>query len=92
MSETPDRAGVEDVLWRGLTAIGGVLSERSLADLAILIRVGEHLVAYETLVTQAYEFFVPINRALVDELGSLGLVLQADPKYGKWLAECVSDE
>ena len=85
MSQIFDRATIEEVLWRGLKAVGGVLSERALADIAILIRAGEHLVAYEAIATQAYEYSVPLDREFVEELKSLGLVLDADAKYGEWL-------
>ncbi len=87
MSDIHDRAGVEDVLWRALKGLGEVLSERALGDLAILIRVGEHLVAYEIIATQVYEFSVPLDAELVADLRVTGAALSADPKYAEWIAE-----
>jgi hypothetical protein len=60
----------------------------AIADIALLIRVGEHLVAYETLATQAYEYSVGLDAGLVTELRDLGSVLAADPKYCEWLGAC----
>ena len=88
MTDAMGRSDIEDTLWRTLKVVGDALSMGAIADIALLIRVGEHLVAYETLATQAYEFSVGIDVRLVADLRTLGFALAADPKYGDWLGEC----
>jgi len=81
-------SNVENTLWRALTVVGEALSAGAIADIALLIRVGERLVAYETLATQAFEFSVGLDSSLVADLTSAGAALGADPKYGRWLRDC----
>jgi hypothetical protein len=88
MTLPTERSGIEDALWSALEAVGDALSVGAIGDIAILIRVREYLVAYETLATHAYEYAVDIEAGLVSELEVVGTVLGADPKYGELFTRC----
>jgi hypothetical protein len=80
----------EDMLWRVLKRVGEDLAVGTVAEVALLIRVGEPLVAYETMVAQLYEYAVTLEPSTASDLHALGAALQADAKFAAWIVECLA--
>lgn len=81
----------EDTFWRVLERVGEDLAAGTVAEVALLMRVGEFLVAYETMVTQLYEYAVTLEPSTASDLHALGAALQADPKFAAWIDACLAE-
>jgi hypothetical protein len=81
---TPEEVTVR--LHRAMDAAVGLPPE-DIDQIEMLIRVGERLVAFETLCTQVYEYEVALDPEVVQQLIEVGLVLGADDRYSRLLQE-----
>lgn len=79
---TPEDVTVR--LHRAMDAARGLPAD-DIDQVETLILVGERLVAFETLCTQIYEFEIPLDEDIVQQLLEVGRHLGADVRYGRLL-------
>lgn len=79
---TPEELTVR--LHRVMDAANGLPAE-DIDQVETLIRVGERLVAFETLCTQLYEYEIALEEDLVRQMVEVGRHLGADPSIGRLL-------
>jgi len=73
-------------LHRAMDAAVGLPPE-TIDDIESLIRAGEHLVAFENLCVQLYEYQIWLDEQLVRQLREVGASLGAKPRYSELLEE-----
>jgi hypothetical protein len=59
----------------------GQLPDEQVDDMEEDVRAGEAGIALENLATQLYEYDVPVEQQIIDEIAALGNAMKLDPKY-----------
>jgi hypothetical protein len=80
---------IENELLSILAECSGVLSERDIDNVRVLLSVGEYGVSFETLCTQLYEYEVRINPSLYERLASVGALLRLNSNTWEILKELI---